>query len=276
MRGIPVSVRDVPPHPDAYKIEATRWDGVAEGAHTGGAWVIGNEVWKALDGRPYANCDYQYQTQEAELLEVMAGRPLFPRNWRIEQAVGRSWLVRQRATVVEPTQLHRKALFRIEASVREANALGWEIGDVITLARDPETFELFILDLSCAHHLTGTGAFAADETSRILRLFEAASAFGLVELRRSARHLISPFAFLDRHPELSSADWREWRHVYASYYRPISKTWAARLPQDAVLEDVRDRTPDLPHTWIVTRQPMDPDVVRAYELEWGWSPIEHL
>ena len=94
----PLSIRDVSPSPGAVRLTGTRQDGLPDGMHTGGAWLCGEEVWKSLDGRPYANAECHYSTLEADVLEEMADKPLFPRNWRIEEANGRRFLVRELPT----------------------------------------------------------------------------------------------------------------------------------------------------------------------------------
>ena len=75
----PIAVRDTPPLPGMVKIENKRADGVQDGIHTGSVWINeANEVWKALDGRPYANCEFQYPTRELEFLKQFEGLAILP------------------------------------------------------------------------------------------------------------------------------------------------------------------------------------------------------
>lgn len=78
---LPLSIRDVGPHPDAVRLTGMRSDGLPDGVHTGGAWLWGQHgIFKPLDGRPYANAKNHYPTDELTVLELMAGQPLFPRS----------------------------------------------------------------------------------------------------------------------------------------------------------------------------------------------------
>src|SRR2546430_12019622 len=72
------------------------------GEHTGGPFVNpdGQELWKPLDCLPYPNAPHRVETREATILERLAGTPGFPRNWRVEQANGRRFLVRKRAYLI--------------------------------------------------------------------------------------------------------------------------------------------------------------------------------
>jgi hypothetical protein len=269
--ALPISIRDVSPCPDAVRLTGTRPDGLPDGVHTGGAWLLpdGN-VWKPLDGRPYANCDHHYPTREAECLEVMADRPMFPRNWWIIHRNGRSWLVRNKAWVfgqcpeLSLKDLKLEQLLQVEQGVRDLNQHHWEIGDNISIALD-EAYNLFILDLSCAGEIHGTGIYVADDEWRILRFFDDVGATRLRRRREKARHVVSDLKFIVEH--------RGFHHVYASYNRPISSMWASIPGAVYVHEDHPNWEDATPHTWVITQQPLDTDMIARYELSWGWSPI---
>lgn len=172
--ALPLSIRSVKPHPDAMLIHATRWDGVPDGVHTGGAyhWRDRHEVYKPLDGRPYMNADAHYPTQERECLEAFAGQPFFPRNWRVERLNGRDWLVRPWATILQPTDLSLDVLRALWQQVQVVNAAGWELADLLSIGE--VRGELFIVDCSCAHRQTGPGAWWADDKWRVAKLWRAA------------------------------------------------------------------------------------------------------
>ena len=263
----PLSIRDIAPTPDAERLTGTRPDGLPDGFHTGGAWKVGDEVWKPLDCRPYANADCHVSTREDEVLEAMVGQPLFPRNWRVEEANGRRFLVRKFAHIVDDfSQLSYEQVLEVERGVRALNAAGWEIGDAISLAFDLDSYELFIVDLSNAQKMTGTGAFAADEDWRVRKVFELAGFGALSKLRQHAFHVITGIDFLD--------DKREgFVHVYASFNRPLGM-WA-KIPDSVFVHtDKANWSEQIPHTWVVTKEPLADDVCSRYELKHGWSPIQ--
>lgn len=155
---IHLSVRDRKPHIHALRIFSTRPDGLPDGVHTGGAWRCPDgTVWKPLDGRPFANADYHCRTQEDKCLEALVGQPLFPENWKVHVANNRRFLVREFADVIGPRAaklLSYEDLAFVEKGLREMNRTGWHVNDMLSLARDRTSGELFILDLSCASQLT--------------------------------------------------------------------------------------------------------------------------
>lgn len=172
MEALPLSIRDTGPHPQAVRITGNRPDGLPDGVHTGGAWLWQGEIFKPLDGRPYANCENHYPTQEAECLEVFGGQPFFPRNWRVEQHNGRRFLVRAFAKILEPKAIADETLLLLFAQVNKVNEGGWEIGDLISLGE--LNGQLFIVDLSTAHPQRGKCAYAADDSHHVQRYFELA------------------------------------------------------------------------------------------------------
>lgn len=268
-----LSIRDISPFPDAVRLTGKSPNGLPSGVHTGGAWLVGDEVWKPLDGRPYANCENHYSTREDEVLDLMAGKPLFPRNWCVEERNGRRFLVRKKAYII-PDDFDYKDVFTtldkaliVETGVRELNRNKWEIGDDIALAIDPDTYELFIYDLSTAHPQSGKGCYQADEEWRIDNFFELCGFERLRKLRHKARHIVSDLGFIIKHD-------REHCHVYASFNRPISSIWAD-IPGEPVFvhNDWADWAESIPHTWVIVKEPLGNEVLKRYELVWGWSPI---
>lgn len=269
---LPLSIRDVSPSPEAVRITGTRPDGLPDGVHTGGAWLVGDEVWKPLDGRPYANCDGHVPTQEAECLEAMAGKLGFPRNWRVETRNNRKFLVRPKCLTIPGdipySHLNMNRLLQVEQMVRGLNRAGWELNDTITLAIAPHDYDPFILDLSAAWYRGpgDKGCYSADDEWRVLKFFEECKADLLVKLRQNAKYAISGIDWLIEHPNL--------QHVYASFNRPMSDMWATIPGEHAYIHNSNQNwTESIPHTWTVTSELLPQDVIDRYELRWGWSPI---
>jgi hypothetical protein len=267
-----LSIRDVGPAPEAVRVIGERHDGLPDGAHTGGAWELGGEIWKPLDGRPYPNCEFHYATDEEEMLKELSGLPLFPENWRIEERNGRRFVVRTKGLVLGSkdfphSYLTHEHMETIEAGVRAANERGWEINDEIGIAFDPESYDLYVYDLSACQRMTGKAAFAADDTSRLLKFFDQVGWENLAKLRRNGQTQLQnqfiEFRF-------------KYRHVYASFNRPFSLMWAS-LPGEIELvhEDRANWSEMIPHTWILSAEPLPEDKLKSYELKWAWSPIEH-
>ena len=264
----PRYIRGVSPGNGFTRIETVRPDGLPDGVHTGGCWTDGAEVWKPLDGGN-AHDGPHYATLEAECLEEMAGQPGFPRNWRVEKQNGRRWLVRNVALVYgqdfprgeAPSELGEF----VEMVVRALNTKGWELGDAISLAFDKDTYEWFILDLSCAAR-TYAKATAWDDEWRIWKWWEDEGWTGLLKARQAARHVVSSIQTLYDY-EIPTG----WKWVYASRSRPLSLTWAHKLRGKAALVpgDVAEHRV---HTWAVTEGELDAEIVHDYELVLGWWP----
>jgi hypothetical protein len=277
---LPLAIRDVGPHPDAIRLCGIRADGLPDGVHTGGAWLWNHEVFKPLDGRPYANADHHYPTDELVVLERMAGQPLFPKNWRVEERRGRRFLVRPVCRVLLQdlpwSTLGEEAALQIERAVRDLNEAGWQINDPITLARDPSG-QLFLLDLSAAAEAGTTWMAGADELWRIDRFFQQAGFSRLLAFRQIAYGIVAPCRF--------SLEHRGYRHVYTcpapaaaqalddALY--ISSEQAAAYWREEKraqrLEDALRFSPG----WLVAPQPLAPDLCAQFGLIWGWSPPKH-
>ena len=259
----PLSIRYVGPTAKAKRITGYNLDGSSSGFHTGGAWDTGDGyIWKPLDGRPFANCPNHYSTHELEVLELMAGQPLFPQNWWEEKANGRRFLVRRRATIVTKyTPLMPLAFRQIEQAIRSLNANKWEIGDSIELAIDRSTGQLFFYDLSAAHPQTGVGAYAADDEWRTLRFFKLFGQDHLVDLRQEGRHL--------RSTKLGYQSYQDgYVYIYAAQ-RFIDFFWSDDVQGVRFLQNPTGS----PRTWIVSKQPLSQEILDRYKLEYAWSPI---
>lgn len=302
VKEYPIGIRGLPPVVgDGFESLETApiFGTLPEAVHTGGLWFKDDEVWKPLDGRPYANAEGHIPTREAECLEVMAGQPGFPRNWRVETypvevegvTYERRWLVRKKGFVfgagdVPLEYVRREDVLQAEQGVRALNRAGWELHDSIVLGRDGETYEMFIVDLSNAAPLP-TAWRHDDNESYIIRMFEEYGFESLAKLRKAGRHIMHE-AIYDKDPRSEHVrkalcgddplDWRWWDwSVYASLYRPISSLWASIPNAEYVpgawfpveLWDNR-KCP----TWVLTPEPLDDDTVRRYELTWAWSAIQ--
>ena len=202
---LPLAIRDVAPGPGFTRLTGVRPDGLPDGVHTGGAWLSpdGKEVWKPLDGRPYANSTVHIPTKEAQCLEAMAGEPAFPRNWRVEEAGAvtvdgdgvtytRWWLVRDKAWVAHPrksvhgpARLHLEDVLTVERGLRRLNECGWEINDALQVAFDLQG-RVFIVDLSVAWPYA-----RPDDEEWFLRWAEAMGFQRLVDLRRNGSRVCS-------------------------------------------------------------------------------------
>lgn len=280
--AIPLTIRDVAPGSDFTRLDpGERADGLPDGVHTGGCWLSpdGEEVYKPLDGRPFANSEYHLPTREANVLEVMAGEPAFPRNWRVEEGgelvvdgrtYTRRWLVRPKAWLVpedvDPARMELEDVLVVERGLRLLNMRGWEIGDdlKVAYARDG----VFILDLSNAWTYP-----RADDEWRFLKWAEAMGFGRLVRLRREARRVRSLFR-ISEDPHWPRADEghpdASYQHVYASGNGPISDL-RVHIPEAHCVS--ADPHGDLGvRAWVVTREPLDAETVHKYELTWGWAP----
>lgn len=271
---LPLETRKIRPHPSAQKLGATyRADGLPDGVHTGGVWRYRGEIWKPLDGRPYANADFVCPTLEDVALDELDDLYSFPHNWRVEDRNGRRWLVRKEALVLSESDycaLDKRIVLQIEHDIREANQRGWEINDAFQIAYDWDLARHFVLDLSSAHKMTAkTGAYAADEFDRINRFFKLCGLDSLAALRKNARHLLSPLEFEYKHPEAQDGDYR---HVYASLDQAFCLT-GADLRQDCILEHQK-RADGVPYTWIVTEQPLSHSAIERLGLTWAYSRLE--
>ena len=269
MMKLPLAVRDRSPFSDAVRITGTRYDEMPEGVHTGGAWLYENKVYKPLDGRPYVNADAHYRTLEAEMLEECKDIPLFQKNWTEEIHNNRIFLVRNKAVILDKgdyRHLNKELVLQVEQSIREVNRRGWEIGDPIVLGY--VNYDYFIVDLSNCQRMNGKGAYAADEDWRIRVFFELCGYDRLIKLRSAGHRLVNPVRVLKG--EIPDG----YHHVYGSFYRPFSLMWAT-LPGKPIIEhETRaDQNAMIPHSWILTREPLNDDILYKYELTWAWSPI---
>lgn len=283
--ALPLSIRDTPPFPGAVRLTGIRPDGLPDGFHTGGAWEYANMIYKPLDGRPYANCENHYPTDEAQVLEEMAGQPLFPRNWTIEQHNNRWFIVRKKAFIVGGKEVGWKDLsleqvLHVEEGIRNLNAHWWEIGDLISLGIDPDTYELFLVDCSTAlkRSTNAQGCYIPDEEWRITRFFELTRFEVLKKRRQAARHEVHESSIDEKHPAYTSFARQQYRFVYGSYNRPFSTMWGDRLRKYDLRfkHQLANWNEGIPHTWIMSTTEIDQETLDRYELVWCWLPIQHI
>lgn len=266
----PLSLVDVPPGEGATRFTGVRLDGSPDGVHTGGVWFMGEEAWKPTDCLPNPGCDYRVLTGELEALTALAGQPLFPKNWEYRERNGRGWIVRPISYVFgqsDLVKLDTEQLAEVKAGLQNANRLGWEVGDDIAIALDPNDYSLFVVDMSAATKCTVSDGWTAGAANDETRFYSFARRLGFDLI--CDRRLASYEALLRAYRELDVT--YEPDHCYGSYWRPVSRLWASRLPSDAILLDDR-RSEVIPHTWVFTSGPIDPAVVASYELTLCNSP----
>lgn len=264
----PLALRDVSPGPGFERLPIP----AGEGLHTGGPWfdpAAPDLIWKPLDARPFVNADVLVPTREAEILGLLAGKPGFPRNWTTAVINGRSWIIRRRAEVLGPdTPPTRAEALAIEQGVRALNAAGWCLNDYVTAARDPETGQAFLLDLSAA--APQLVAHFRDDWRAWCRWVRAVNLGDLAELREAA-YRVADAVILLRHPERCG-----FSHVYASASTSLPELPTAALLVDcSMLGDVLDtRAPASVVAWVLAAEPLDVPTCVGLDLQWGWSPIE--
>jgi hypothetical protein len=241
-----------------------------EGIHTGGVWesADGLEVWKPLDGRSnWVSIKGRIPTREGMVLESMAGKPGFPKNWRVEVRQERKWLVRPKVLVIPDTypEVSLEEVLKVEAAVRCLNATGWQISDRLRVAVDADG-EPFILDLSAVSRIDNAQTaewMRADNTQDFYVWAEDLGFKDLIRLRHAGHHLISDLAWRVNHP-------REFRWVYRAR-EPISRQLARAL------EGIRRETLLNPvgKYWLVTAHRIPLSVQQENNLETAWKPIEY-
>jgi hypothetical protein len=238
-------------------------NGLPDGVHCG-VWLSPDhqEAWKPLDGILGPDDHRRLDTDELTVLELMADKPGFPRNWRVETFQGRRFLVRQKAWSVADLREHgapfkREWIEAVETGLRQLNHAGWILNEHLTVLIDRD-YQPFIADLSTAMRYP----HETDE-QRLYRWIKALLPEwqGFVDWRRLA------------HEQIDSVKWAreyglgEW-YVYASRNRPISRMRASGLPDDCVIVSGDGK----PHTWVMRKGPLTDDVVHSYELTVGWQP----
>jgi len=284
---LPIQVRDMPPGPGFTRpaAVATAPSGAREGTHTGGVWISPTgEYWKPLDGRPAPNAYYHIPTREDVVLELMAGEPGFPRNWRVEetpvvvrgQTYTRRWLVRAQAYPL-PSEDYPEArldhVLTIERGIRRLNERGWSIGDHLTVAIDADTYEPFVLDLSAAHPYTPMQPAEFMDEDTLYAWAAQVGAEQLVAFRGAGRHLVWGRMGDRLWPRTAAGKLdSRYAHVYASTLRPLG-SWAKLPGAYIVPPDAEDHATLRVHSWAVTTEPLPEDTIQAYELTWAWSPL---
>lgn len=285
MSKLPLSIRETAPHENAVKIEShPSINGLPGGIHTGGCWEWNGKVYKPLDGRPFANADCHYPTNELAFLEKFTGKgiPFFPKNWTYENRNGREWVVRDKAMIMGSDELpysylDRDNALKLESAIRTINRAGWEIGDDLQIGFDIKEYAWFIYDLSTAQEMNGSGAYAANERSKVHKIWELSGNDRLLALRENGKRVFIDRIFPEDDREVKQAKMKrrlKMNHVYGSFSRPFSLIWAS-LPDDICIELVQEDYGDwqggIPHTWILSDKALPDDKVESYELTLCWN-----
>jgi hypothetical protein len=268
---LPLTLGDVAPGEGFTRLSIP----AREGRHTGGPFLSpdGSEVWKPLDGRPYPNAGYRVATQEDVVLELMAGTIGFPRNWRVQQAYGRRFLVRKLARVIPETFevvcVTKAHVLQIEQALRLLNAKYWTIGDLLKVAIDPETQEPFVLDLSIAYPMgspTASPPYKADDSWVFERWAkEVVGHSQIVKLRGDARHVVHQIRWVREHGH------RHW-WVYGSSDDVMDERWPGTAIPNAIYVPA-DKQGTGMYSWVVVPAQLSNALVSYYHLVWGWAPI---
>jgi len=270
-----------PPGDGFTPIDAGKnWRGLPDGFHTGGTFLSadGKEVWKPLHGLWHVNNEVILDgTREADCLDANADLRSFPRNWRVEEAAGKRWLIRPRAIVINSTAkaveyLDLAHVEQIERDIRTLNQRGWCISDDITIA--VYRGQRFVLDLSTARPKCKIGW--DDDSDHVRRWVKECVALDWLAYQRYEGHaVLNPLS--ERNHD-QPGGWDEamvrlapYHHVYVSMYRPMDAMWAPRewLYVQGTNEDMREGRV---HTWVLTQEPIPQAKKDSLELRWAWSP----
>jgi hypothetical protein len=276
---LPVSMRENKPTMNSIRILSDRPDGLPDGVHCGAFQDCETgKVWKSLYGRPYINADVIVRTQEDEFLNEFSDLYYFPKNWEVKQSNNLSWLVRDEAITLTPEEykdLDNDTILRIEQAIYKVNDRGWAINDYITLLIDKKSYNLFIGDLSCAHP-----SKECDDWIYIEKFFNLCLREHLVKLRNNASHVLHELRYntimyktTGIAKEISHEELMQYKHVYASFNRPINSLWASL--EGALYRHESEPSwgqgQMIPWTWVITKEPLNNIQVQQYELKWGWS-----
>jgi hypothetical protein len=266
---LPVFMRDNKPRIHAIPIIHYRPDGLPDGVHCG-AWldVDTRKVWKLLYGRPYVNADVIVRTHEDEFLSEFADQPYFPKNWEVIQSNNLWWLVRDEAESIaenEYKDIDNESILEIEQAILKVNRAGWAIDDYITLLIDKKDYHLFIADLS-----TACKDPQADDGWRIEQFLKLCKRDHILKLRNNARTVLHNLHY--SHENIADYEKNKtYKHVYASFNRPINGLWASLGDAIYKHEDQPNRESMTPWSWVITKEPLINTQVKSYELTWGWS-----
>jgi hypothetical protein len=66
-----------------------------------------------------------------------------------------------------------------------------------------------------------------------------------------------------------------YQHIYASFNRPIDAMWANLHNAEYQHEPMANWNEAVPWTWIITKDLLPEEILKRYELTWGWSPINY-
>lgn len=267
---LPLSLGDVAPGEEFTRMLLP----AGEGLHTGGPFLAPDGyVWKPLDACPYPGATYRVATQEDVVLELMAGTPGFPRNWRVQEANGRRFLVRKRAAVIPETfaasQVRQEQVLHIEQALRALNGKYWTIGDWLEVAIDPDTSEPFVLDLSAVHRMGSPTASSFDKADDwwMFKYWakEVVDHANLVKLRTDARQVVHHIGWVRAYGR------RHW-WVYGSPSCSMNERWPGPVIPEAIYVEADEHATGM-QSWVVVPTELDHALVSRYDLTWGWAPI---
>lgn len=282
---LPPELREMKPHPDAERLTGLRHDGSLDGRHTGGAFLLGDYVYKPTDaGHPGED---RSLTTEVEVLREMEGQPLFPKNWTLatvtDPATGleRTFIVRKKAPLLGQTILWQdvrtKTALAVEAGVLALNAANWEVNDQLLIGLDRDHhYEPFIVDMSIAQRM-GPKPFPADDEFHIMEWLDLAAP-RLAKLRKNGRKALLNLVDDTLGPPMDLDEWREahrYKFCYASFSRPASGTWMNLDTPFRVAHQERSNQTVTPHSWIFTKQQVTPEKLYSYELELAYANPSH-
>lgn len=264
-REYPIEIRDVSPGKGAIRLTGNRSGGGSDGFHTGGAWLYKGKVWKPLDGRPYANAKIHIETSEEECLTALQGKPLFPKNWTVEEANGRRFLVRDQVPVFPGGSLHltREDVQYIAEGIRAMNASKWEVNDDLVIGKD-RSAKLFIVDLSAAQYTTGSHAFAADDSSQVDKLCREAGVPEIPELKKIGSALSIQLIF-SKTFTAKTFNKAQLKYIYSSQSPVEVKD---TVPLNDLIKELNhsDQIIAKKYFWIASTKPLDAYTVKSKKL----------
>ena len=139
--------------------------------------------------------------------------------------------------------LEVKHFRKIEQYLKKLNEAGWVIEGKLYVASDRSDYEIFV---DTSNRVRTTKTNEADY-NKLLKVWGT----NLHVMKEKGR------------------DVAEDKFVYGSFYRPLSRMWARKIPDNATLQHTDHRRP---HTYIITETPLTEDVSYSYELTLMYAP----
>lgn len=268
----PIEIRDIAPGPGAVRLTANRAAGGIDGAHTGGAWLYQNKVWKPLDGRPNPTAPYHISTDEEACLTALQGKPLFPKNWEIKEANGRRFVVRDQVPVFPggTLRLTLDQMFEIQDGILQMNRNKWEVNDDIVIGKD-RSGRLFIVDLSIAQYRpSGSGAFAADDSSQFFNLAKLAGFSEIGEMHMVAISFLEQIYF-NRDFKKDHPDNMKLRYIYSSE-KQVKINNTVNLNQIIDKINAKEQQLARKYFWLASTTQLSAQDVRTHKLRLRHAP----